>query len=227
MVPEGHAVVNSREDRCFASGEVCSRAALPVVRGLILLAWLLCEAACAVFPMSESEPPPTRLAGHVFGDVTYEVINSSAVEDSGARRLLELMLSHSGNFRSITNGPARAAWHIQISFEEYPGSRRLLALQFEEHPGRFALRVINDHLAGATFFVFPILPYLERSVHFDVWRQGALKRSYRYDRDYLVVFGWTSLLLVPWSQLAAVRMDMATVARRFLSDAARDGMLAP
>lgn len=176
---------------------------------------------CMVIPAGERRIP-RRIDGHPFGQVQYEMINWRL--DSPGREYLVAMIE--GSFANLS--PAKKGhlsdWRLEIVLE--PDLHRgELATNFVEHPGRAALYVVDDVLFGQTVFIFPWIRRIDRRVSFVVWNGDRTVRTYSYDSDYYLVGGFSSFLALPFSLRNYVKHDMARVARLFIEDATRDGLM--
>lgn len=194
---------------------------------LICLTALVCVAGvqCVVLRASGQDAVPPDVQEHRFGRVVYEMINwQNQNEENDAGGILLATLGASADFQEFDEGVGGDDWFVQIVLEPLPGKKEF-ASEFLDRPSYFFLKHGNGILFGQTFFTIPKAHYEERNVKFAVWRQGMLQKEYAYESNAWVLIGWLGLFLIVPSESTYLRYDMSRVARQFLADAARDGIM--
>ncbi|MCR9140953.1 MAG: hypothetical protein NXI24_01675 [bacterium] len=182
---------------------------------------------CAVFRDVGQSATPPDVQEHRFGNIVYEMVNwENQNADNDAGEILLATLGSSASFAGFVPGVGARDWFVQIVLEPTPGKRELGAPVLDR-PALFVVQQINGIAFGQSFFMIPKVIHLKRTVKFVVWRRGELQKEYVYESDAWVLVGWLTLLLAVPSESAYLRYDMSRVARSFVADAARDGLLAP
>lgn len=194
---------------------IASRRVVWCLLGLAGLQW-----HCAVFRAGGQDDTPPDVQTHRFGRVVYEMVNwENENQENAAGAILLSTLRSSASFTALQPGVGARDWFVQIILETTPGKRELGATVLN-HPTRFMLETVNGVAFGQSFFIFPKVNYIERTVKFVIWQGGRLRREYAYESNVWALIGWLGILFVVPSERNYLTYDMSRVARHFAADAA-------
>lgn len=158
--------------------------------------------------------------------ISYELVGWKGKENKIKATEILKALHKSNRFKEISHFvKSESEWKIQIILEDTPEFAILLnepvqpvSWMVEKSPLEYSIYLINRIISMSTRLFVPVINVSEDVITFRIWKSNQKIGEYSYKIERWRIFGWISLILIPFDDRKEIKEVYKDYALKFLND---------